>query len=234
MIKIYLLSLVTISFIGCNNKRNIKLNKISESDSIKIKSGLSHYVFRKGKIYDIIVQNNKNSIFFNKNTDEIGGIIFENVAGQIVENSFVNNQLEYITSFYKNKKGLSSSMEVYWYSQHELDLKNSVFITVNKVKENNQNIDFEVKYNSGYTSKSGKIFFGKKIFSLADSSQLLTYEMKKKVQLISIPRDKIKGKLLEFSVLIERGVEKEIEFFTTHLTSNQDSYFNLYIKEFNL
>ena len=232
MSKFIFFLILVFAIFGCRNDNPNMKKETRVSDSIIFKSGLNRYNFKNGKTFDIINKNEKNSIYFEKFIDNIAGIICKNGNNQIVEYRFENNQMKYLTISYKNKEGLTSSPEVYWYSNYFLDLKNSVFITIEKIKEDDKNVNFKIRYNSGYRFKSGKIFFGRKMFSLKDSSQTIIFKMNNIEELISIPKIKISSREMDFSILIERSLGEEIKYSTTHVSRNQKSFFNLFVKEF--
>lgn len=232
----------TLLLIGCKaNTNGDELNqqpnriKIAGKDTATITTDINEYTFVKGNVFDMFsLKNGSEVLFFDIDSKQLVGIENRSNSGLFQSYSFLNGTLTSEIRYYERGDGSRTTSEVIWYKNGHVDLTNSAFLAIEKLNESETTIDLQVDYLGGYTFLKGLICFGKMAYDSRDTIGGLSYKMENRSQQISIPKRRISGKKLIFTIFIERGIDREIDYRKTYPAKGRKSFDELYIKEVEL
>lgn len=212
-----------------NRKEGVAQSNIELKDSLIINAIKDFKFFQKGN-YNILETSFLDSkVYFSKNKHNLTDYVTKDLSGKITEYRFYNNELNYILHYYKNSSGSKeSTKEVIAFKNGIPDINNSAFIELNLINETDSTLSYEVAYRGGYDFVSGQIFIGDKLFNLADTAGCYNVKMRKVSDLISFP--KVEGNNF-MNIYIERSLDSEISFRTTHPADGVEVWKEIYMKD---
>lgn len=226
-----------ISLLSCQeNKTNDSiLSDDTESDSLEILCKMNQsFKFHKGNKFNYLISSNNTTVYFNCLNSSISGIEKEIETGFKEIYKFDDSEnLEYLSRYYTEDDNRSSS-EFIAYKNGLVDENNSTYVRLERKKISADFVEIELNYEGGYKFLSGKVFIGKKMFFLKDSSDCKFISLTRNPQTLKIPKNYIIDNKVCMSIYIQRALGRDIKYIQTNPGEGAKSFSQLYVKEVNL